>query len=136
MTVLSHVPRGAPVPAHRAIVSAPVAIAAIDNATSRIQRSLGRVVAVIVSVVIVGQVAEDGESNWWEGVQLLAVYLMLVLLLPVALWLHRRFDSVTIVVMAGLAGLILSKNPALTATPASPRTSRAGSSGCSSGLPR
>jgi Ca2+:H+ antiporter len=35
------------------------------------------VVAIAVSVVIVGQVAEDGESNWLEGVQLLAVYLIL-----------------------------------------------------------
>jgi len=38
------------------------------------------VVAVAVSVVIVGQVAEDGESNWLEGVQLLAVYLILGLM--------------------------------------------------------
>ena len=38
------------------------------------------VVAVIVSVVIVGQVAEDGESNWLEGVQLLAVYLILAVM--------------------------------------------------------
>src|SRR5688572_3393732 len=35
------------------------------------------VVAIAVSVIIVGQVAEDGESNWLEGVQLLAVYLIL-----------------------------------------------------------
>jgi len=33
----------------------------------------------------------------------LAVYLMLIALLPVALWLHRRFDLLTIVWMAGLA---------------------------------
>jgi Ca2+:H+ antiporter len=38
------------------------------------------VVAVAVSVVIVGQVAEDGESNWLEGVQLLAVYLILAVM--------------------------------------------------------
>lgn len=38
------------------------------------------VVAVIVSVIIVGQVAEDGESNWLEGVQLLAVYLILAVM--------------------------------------------------------
>jgi Ca2+:H+ antiporter len=38
------------------------------------------VVAVVVSVVIVGQVAEDGESNWLEGVQLLAVYLILAVM--------------------------------------------------------
>jgi hypothetical protein len=33
----------------------------------------------------------------------LAVYLMLIALLPVALWLHRRFDVLAIVWMAGLA---------------------------------
>jgi Ca2+:H+ antiporter len=38
------------------------------------------VVAVAVSVVIVGQVAEDGESNWLEGVQLLAVYVILAVM--------------------------------------------------------
>ena len=38
------------------------------------------VVAVAVSVLIVGQVAEDGESNWLEGVQLLAVYLILAVM--------------------------------------------------------
>jgi Ca2+:H+ antiporter len=35
------------------------------------------VAAVIVSVLIVGQVASDGESNWLEGVMLLAVYVLL-----------------------------------------------------------
>ena len=38
------------------------------------------VVAIAVSVIIVGQVAEDGESNWLEGVQLLAVYLILAVM--------------------------------------------------------
>ncbi|MGH7558101.1 MAG: calcium/proton exchanger [Gemmatimonadota bacterium] len=38
------------------------------------------VVAVALCVLIVGQVAEDGESNWLEGVQLLAVYLILALM--------------------------------------------------------
>ena len=38
------------------------------------------VVAVAVAVLIVGQVAEDGESNWLEGVQLLAVYLILAVM--------------------------------------------------------
>jgi Ca2+:H+ antiporter len=38
------------------------------------------VVAVVVAVIIVGQVAEDGESNWLEGVQLLAVYLILAVM--------------------------------------------------------
>jgi hypothetical protein len=36
----------------------------------------------------------------------IAVYLMLVLILPLALWLHKRFDSVVLVVLAGAAGLV------------------------------
>ncbi|HTS31650.1 MAG TPA: calcium/proton exchanger [Bryobacteraceae bacterium] len=35
------------------------------------------VLAVFVAVLITGQIAADGESNWLEGVQLLAVYLIL-----------------------------------------------------------
>ncbi len=37
------------------------------------------VVAVAVSVLIVGLVAIDGESNWMEGLLLLAVYLILAI---------------------------------------------------------
>ncbi len=37
------------------------------------------VLAVFVAVLITGQIASDGESNWLEGVQLLAVYLILAL---------------------------------------------------------
>ena len=36
------------------------------------------VLAVVVSVIIVHQIAGDGESNWLEGIQLLSVYLILV----------------------------------------------------------
>jgi peptidoglycan/LPS O-acetylase OafA/YrhL len=36
----------------------------------------------------------------------LAVYLLLILLLPVALWLHRRFDVVVLVWLAGLAAAV------------------------------
>jgi Ca2+:H+ antiporter len=46
------------------------------------------VLAVFVSVLITGQIASDGKSNWLEGVQLLAVYLILALVfyfLPEAL---------------------------------------------------
>jgi len=32
---------------------------------------------VALSVIVVNLIASDGESNWMEGVQLLAVYLML-----------------------------------------------------------
>jgi len=35
------------------------------------------VLAVAVSVIIAGAVAQDGESNWYEGVMLLSVYLIL-----------------------------------------------------------
>ena len=35
------------------------------------------VLAVFVAVLITGQIAADGESNWLEGVQLLAVYVIL-----------------------------------------------------------
>lgn len=38
------------------------------------------VMAVVLSVVICGQIAGDGESNWLEGVQLLSVYIILGLL--------------------------------------------------------
>lgn len=35
--------------------------------------------AIVAAVLITGQIASDGESNWLEGVQLLAVYLILAL---------------------------------------------------------
>ena len=35
------------------------------------------VIAIVLSVAIAGQTAGDGESNWLEGVQLLAVYIIL-----------------------------------------------------------
>ena len=35
------------------------------------------VIAVFLAVLITGQIASDGASNWLEGVQLLAVYLIL-----------------------------------------------------------
>ena len=38
------------------------------------------VLAVAAAVAITGQVAGDGESNWLEGVQLLAVYVVLAAL--------------------------------------------------------
>jgi Ca2+:H+ antiporter len=37
------------------------------------------VLAVFVAVLITGQIASDGESNWLEGVQLLAVYIILAM---------------------------------------------------------
>ena len=38
------------------------------------------VVAIGLAVAITGQISSDGESNWFEGVQLLAVYLILALM--------------------------------------------------------
>ncbi|MGH7541815.1 MAG: calcium/proton exchanger [Gemmatimonadota bacterium] len=35
------------------------------------------IVAVVLSVLVIGQIANDGETHWMEGVLLLAVYLML-----------------------------------------------------------
>lgn len=54
------------------------------------------------------------NKTWaWQAVKLvvsplwfIAVYLMLVLLLPAALWLHRRFDILVLVWLAGLAGAV------------------------------
>ena len=37
------------------------------------------VLAIFLSVLITGQIASDGESNWIEGVQLLAVYLIMAI---------------------------------------------------------
>jgi len=34
------------------------------------------VMAIVLSVAIVGQISGDGESNWLEGAQLLSVYVM------------------------------------------------------------
>ena len=39
--------------------------------------SPAEVLAVVLSVVIVGEIASDGESNWLEGAMLLAVYIIL-----------------------------------------------------------
>ena len=39
--------------------------------------TLPEVIAVALAVAITGQIAGDGESNWLEGVLLLAVYIIL-----------------------------------------------------------
>ena len=39
--------------------------------------SAGLVLTVLLSVLITGQVAGDGRSDWLKGVQLLAVYVIL-----------------------------------------------------------
>lgn len=53
--------------------------------------TMAEVLAVVVSVFITGQVADDGVSHWMEGVQLLGVYIMLGIIfffLPSALPQH------------------------------------------------
>jgi Ca2+:H+ antiporter len=42
--------------------------------------SIPEVVAVIVTVYLVFQISGDGETNWMEGVQLLALYIILAIL--------------------------------------------------------
>jgi Ca2+:H+ antiporter len=42
--------------------------------------SIPEISAILISVLIAGQIAGDGESNWLEGVQLLAVYAVLAIL--------------------------------------------------------
>ncbi len=42
--------------------------------------SPAEVIAIVIAVAITSQVASDGESHWLEGVQLLAVYLILALI--------------------------------------------------------
>jgi calcium/proton exchanger cax len=39
-----------------------------------------KILAAIFSVVIAGQICGDGESNWFEGAQLLAVYAIVAML--------------------------------------------------------
>ena len=39
----------------------------------------GLVVVILLSVLITGQVASDGRSDWLKGAQLLAVYLIMAL---------------------------------------------------------
>lgn len=42
--------------------------------------SPAEVLAIVIAVAITGQISSDGESHWLEGVQLLAVYLILALI--------------------------------------------------------
>lgn len=65
---------------------------------------------VIIGIVVTSVFDRD---YMWQAVKLvvsplwfMGVYLMLVLILPIALWLHQRFDAVVLVVLAGVAGLV------------------------------
>jgi Ca2+:H+ antiporter len=63
-----------------ALFVAPVLVLAslvIGPAPMDLALSAGLVLAVLLSVLITGQVAGDGRSDWLKGVQLLAVYVIL-----------------------------------------------------------
>ncbi|MCP2334537.1 acyltransferase family protein [Actinoalloteichus caeruleus] len=60
---------------------------------------LGLVLGALFDIQWIGQAVLMVISPLW----FLAVYLMLIALLPVALWLHRRFDVLALVWLGGLA---------------------------------
>jgi Ca2+:H+ antiporter len=65
-----------------ALFVAPVLVLAslfVGPAPMDLAFSAGLALIVLLSVVITGQIAGDGRSDWLEGVQLLAVYLVLAL---------------------------------------------------------
>ncbi|WP_205528641.1 acyltransferase family protein [Desertimonas flava] len=64
------------------------------------------VIGIVLSLTLGGPWVWRAVTLVVSPLWFMAVYLMLVLLLPIALWLHRRFDTVALVVMAGVAGLI------------------------------
>lgn len=64
--------------------------------------TLGIVLGVVFDFAWAGRAVTLVISPLW----FIAVYLMLVLLLPVALWLHRRYDITVLVVLGGLAVLV------------------------------
>jgi peptidoglycan/LPS O-acetylase OafA/YrhL len=65
--------------------------------------------------IIIGAVV-SAVFDWawtWQAVKLvvsplwfMGIYLMLVLVLPAAIWLHARFDTIVLVTLAGIAGLV------------------------------
>ncbi len=67
-----------------------------------------------VWIIIGAVVSTVFDWAWtWQAVKLvvsplwfMGVYLMLVLVLPVAIWLHTRFDTIVLVTLAGIAGLV------------------------------
>jgi hypothetical protein len=63
---------------------------------------LGVIVGTVFNVAWMGRAVLLVVSPLW----FIAIYLMLVLLLPAALWLHARFDTTVLVFLAGIAGII------------------------------
>jgi Acyltransferase family len=70
----------------------------------------------LLGVWIVIGIVVSAALDWtwtWRAVKLvvsplwfMGVYLMLVLVLPAAIWLHVRFDTIVLVTLAGIAGLV------------------------------
>lgn len=78
----------------------------------RIQRLAVPALALFVTWFVLGSVLGAVFDLEWVGravflvvspLWFMAVYLVLVALLPVALWLHRRFDSIVLVFLGGAA---------------------------------
>ncbi|HLL77597.1 MAG TPA: calcium/proton exchanger [Pyrinomonadaceae bacterium] len=66
-----------------ALFVAPILVFAsyfLGPGTMNLEFTIPEVVAVIASIIIVEQIASDGESSWIEGVQLLSVYAVLAIL--------------------------------------------------------
>lgn len=72
-------------------------------------------IALLVTWLVFGAVAESLFEQPWIGravvlvvspLWFLAVYLMLIALLPVALWLHERYDVLAVVWLAGAAMVV------------------------------
>ena len=71
---------------------------------------------VLLGVWIIIGIVVSAAFDWawtWQAIKLvvsplwfMGIYLMLVLVLPAALWLHARFDTIVLVTLAGIAGLV------------------------------
>lgn len=81
----------------------------------RLQRLAVPTLALLGVWVVIGLIVSlIFDWDWtWRAITLvvsplwfMGVYLMLVIVLPAALWLHERFDSIVLVALAGIAGLV------------------------------
>lgn len=63
---------------------------------------LGAILGWLFDLEWIGRAVRLVVSPLW----FIAIYLVLVLMLPLALWLHRRFDVIALVWLAGLATLV------------------------------
>jgi peptidoglycan/LPS O-acetylase OafA/YrhL len=81
----------------------------------RVRRLLAPALALLVVWVAIAAVAEGVFHAYWFGraallivspLWFIAVYLALVLLAPLAIWLHQRFGPLIVVMLVGLAALV------------------------------